>query len=320
MKKILCLMVSFIFLGLSIPAFAADDNIKGAVKLTRAERRAKKAEIKALKKKYKKISKNMAIIYALESIKTSPAKTVYRRIMGINQTQKPLKIEFKNLADINKIYTNSEAVGKMKWGRGHVYINDKHKKAPAEILAVSIAGMSVHTDKKNSVNEETYAWATEAVLWEYFSKLNPEIKNYESTLTEREEALKELYLKSPRDAKYIVNTVRKNNAHIKYQWESRGFTHREYKEKMAKLLEVHNDIQMMKNPAPEAEPVMEDNIEAVTNTVKQGDKEAANKNDAQSAPVLENANDADNTEKPEIDLKLYDVLRPDAPAAEGTSF
>lgn len=312
MKKALCLVLGIIFIGLSAPVFAADANIKGTVKLTRAERRAKKAEIKALKKKYKKISKDMPIIYALEEIKKSPAKTTYRRIVGINQTQKPMRIEFKNLADINKIYTNSETISKIKWGREHIYISDRHKKAPAETLAVSIAGMSVHTDKKNSVNEETYAWATEAVLWDYFSKLNPEIKNYDSTLTEREEALKTLYLKSPRDAKYIVNTVRKNNAHIKYQWESKGFTHREYKEKMQKLLEVHNDVKGMQISAPEAAPVEEVNSNA---DVKSADTAQTEVNaDKTCAPVVQNTENTENAdEKPEIDLKLYDVLRPDVP-------
>lgn len=226
----------------------------------------------------KKVSRNTKILDALVVLKESPAKNAYRRLLGDNSTHRPVKVKFKNLAKINEKYTNCDAVNKTKKHKSRIYISDKYKKAPPEIIAVSMAGMSVHEDKKNSINEETYSWALETVLWSYFTAKNPEIKNYSSSFTDREEALLKLYLKSPRDSKYIVNTVRKNNPHIRYKWESRGFSHREYKEKMGKLSEAYKEIQNMNNAivpvANETVKNTDDKAEECINTETVGEENA----------------------------------------------
>ena len=63
--------------------------------------------------------------------------------------------------------------------------------------------MPVHiNDKKDSVNEETYAWSVEAVVWGYLSRKNPDVLKQRSRLVNREEILRQQYEKSPRNAQY----------------------------------------------------------------------------------------------------------------------
>lgn len=289
MKNFICLVLCCVFLNFAAPAFAWQ----------------------RVEKPLRKVTRNLLIAEALKDLRESPAKITYRRILGNNNTQKPIKIKFKNLARINEKYTNYEMISKVKRKRAYIYINKKHKKAPSELLAASIAGLSVHDDKKNSVNEETYAWAVEAVLSDYFLKVNPDVVNYDSTITQRQAALRQLYSKSPRDAKYIVSTVRKNRGGIKYKWESKDYSYREYREKMAKLLNVYEEVKTM----PAFVPVSDTNAD----NTKEENKNATEINAVQNEEsctvdeqcIIDAAEQTKETapQKPEIDLKLYDIFQ-----------
>ena len=251
-KLILSFIMGAVFLGFSAPSHAAlfltqeqKDAKKAKKEAVKAEKLAKKAEkkrIKNLKKFYKPISSDMKIIDAMELMKTSPAIGSYEMITGDNYTEKPIKVEFENLSEIKKKYSNYDAVNRKKRGTLYIYVDKRHKNAPPEAIAALVSGIPVHiNDKKDSVNEESYAWAVEAVVWGYLSRKNPEAVKQRSRLVNREEILRQQYEKSPRNAQYIVETVRKKRGDIRYKWESPGYNHKQYTAKIKRLYDIYNN-------------------------------------------------------------------------------
>ena len=251
MKKIiLCLVICAIFLGFSAPSYAAltqmqKDAIKAKKESAKAEKLAKKAEkkrIKELRKTYKKVSSDMQIIDAMELMKKSPAIGSYEMIMGDNYKGEPIRVGFENLGEIRKKYTNFDAINKQKRGKLYIYVDKRHQAAPPEAIAALVSGMPVHLgDKKDSVNEEAYAWSVEAVVWSYLLKKNPDVVKQRSRLVNREEILREQYEKSPRNAQYVVETVRKKRGDIRYKWESAGYSHKEFDAKVKRLYGIYNN-------------------------------------------------------------------------------
>lgn len=275
MKKIIFgLIICLGLMNIQMPVFA--DNTKDIAKTqakarkaeikakkahAKVEARARKAEIKALKKTYKKVTGEVAIMRALELMKNSPAIGAYGKIMGDNPKLKPMKISYKNLGIMNVNYRNYNALSEAKLGGIHIYVNSKHKNAPIEAQSAAIAGVTAHVDKKESVNELVYAKTLEAFLWNYYLKKNPDLKKDNSTLTLRENHLLYLYKQYPRNSREIVNTVRKQRQDIKYIWESTGYTHREYADKMGKIYEAYLAVENL--PDEKFMPVLDYNEEPV---------------------------------------------------------
>ncbi len=251
MKKIIfTLMLCLGLINMSMAAYAADDPVKTRAKerkaeikaqkiQEKAERKAKKAEIKALKKTYKKITKDVPIMRALELMKDSPASGAYEKITGNNHTLKPMKIQYKNLGEVKAEYRNYNAMSDIKRKKITINVNSKHKDAPFEAQSAVLAGMTSFVDKKESVNELTYSKTLEAFLWNYYLKKNPDLAKDDSPLTINENRNLKLYKAYPRNAKEIQKVVRKQRPDIKYVWESTGYTHREYTEKMRKVYEAY---------------------------------------------------------------------------------
>ncbi len=251
MKKIVfSLILCLGLIGTLCPSYAADDILKENAKnkkaeakalkaQTRAANKAKKARIRELKKTYRKNTKEINIIYALELMKDSPASGAYEKIMGNNPTLNPMKIEYKNLAAIKPEYRNNNAMSKIKRKEIKILLNSKHKNAPYEAQSAALAGMTAHVDKKESVNELVYSKTLEAFLWNYYLKKNPNLKQNKSSLVVSENRNLRLYKKYPRNSKEIVTNIRKQRNDIKYVWESTGYTHKEYTDKMAKIYEAY---------------------------------------------------------------------------------
>ncbi len=91
-------------------------------------------------------------------------------ILGNNLSGKPVKIEFRDLGQINQEYATFDALGWKKGKNLYIYINNKHKNAPAGALAALLAHEALHQDEYNSLAEETYAWTMEAVVWNDITK------------------------------------------------------------------------------------------------------------------------------------------------------
>ena len=178
----------------------------------------------AYAKKYKKVTKDGAIMQALELMQTVQiARYSYNALMGNNLTEKPFKIEFRNIAEIRHEYSSFDALGWKKKGRLYIYINEKHRNAPPEALAALLAHEAIHQDEFASLNEETYAWALEAATWIKLAELNPKVEESISTLVTRENMLKKLFIKGDYTKKYIKKAVYTNPGYKNLPTRSPGF-------------------------------------------------------------------------------------------------
>ena len=67
--------------------------------------------IDSLADEYKKVSNQQIFHVALDMMKDTTAEFSRKAILGYNLTQKPIKIEFKDLSELNEAYKSYDAVG-----------------------------------------------------------------------------------------------------------------------------------------------------------------------------------------------------------------
>ena len=179
--------------------------------------------IDSLSEEYKKVSNDQLFHVALDMMKDTSAEFSRKAILGYNLTQKPIKIEFKDLSELNEAYKSYDAVGWKRKGKLYIYINPKHEYAPPGALAALLAHEALHQDEYNSLSEETYAWTMEANVWCEMLKRFPESNNLESPLVMRENILKQLLEKGNFTNKYIKKTVYANEGYKNLPLTSPGF-------------------------------------------------------------------------------------------------
>ncbi len=179
--------------------------------------------IKEIAGEYKKNSDFQIIFVALDMLKGTTGEFSRNAILGDNLTGKPVKIEFKNLAEINPSYESFDAVGWNRKGALFIYINPKHKEAPPGALAALLAHEALHQDEYNSLSEETYAWTMEATVWYEILQKYPELENVDSSLVRRENILKSLFEKGNYTNKYIKKNVYANKGYKGLPISSPGF-------------------------------------------------------------------------------------------------
>ena len=180
----------------------------------------------AYSKIYKKVTKDGAVMQALELMNSvNISKYSYRALMGNNLTQKPVKIEFRNLSEINPEYASFEALGwkDKKKDRLYIFINEKHRNAPAEAIAALLAHEAIHQDEINSLNEESFAWTLEAGTGMKLAEKNSSVYNHPSSLVTRENNLKKLFEKGDYTNKYIKKAVYTNPGYKNLSTRSPGF-------------------------------------------------------------------------------------------------
>lgn len=179
--------------------------------------------IDSISDEYKKVSKEQIFHVALDMMKGTTAEYSRKAILGYNLTQYPIKIEFKDLSEINESYATHDAIGWKKKGKLYIYINPKHSSAPPAALAALLAHEALHQDEYNSLSEETYAWTMEATVWCEMLKRFPKSNNIESALVTRENVLKQLLEKGNYTNKYIKKTVYANQGYKNLPLTSPGF-------------------------------------------------------------------------------------------------
>ena len=219
MKKIL--LIFSLFLLVSNSAIAAKyEPVPGQVKLP-----AKYTQeyIDSISEQYKDVSKEQIFHVALDMLKGTSGDFSRRAILGYNLTQNPVKIEFRDLSELNQAYASYDAVGWKKKNRLYIYINPKHEYAPPGALAALLSHEALHQDEYNSLSEETYAWTMEATVWCEMLKMFPESNNLESELVTRENVLKQLLEKGNYTNKYIKKTVYANQGYKDLPLTSPGF-------------------------------------------------------------------------------------------------
>lgn len=174
-------------------------------------------------KLYKKISKDDRIIQAIETMKGGLGDYSRRAILGENLTGKPVKVEFRDLAQLNPIYYNFDALGWKQKDQLYIFINQKHQDAPKEALASVLSHEAIHQDELNSINEETYCWTLEAAAWTEFTEKEPNLENINHPLVDRENTIKRLFMKGNYTDKYIRKSVMSNAGYQTLPSRSPGF-------------------------------------------------------------------------------------------------
>lgn len=179
--------------------------------------------LEQLKKEYKKISNDEVILVALDMMKNTNADFSRRAITGYNLTEKPVKIQFKDLSAIKEDYANFDALGWKKKNTLYIFINPRHADAPPAALAALLAHEALHQDEYNSLAEETYAWTMEAAVWCEMLEIYPESNDVQHPLLQRENTLKQLFEKGGYTNKYIKKTVYANKGYQNLPQTSPGF-------------------------------------------------------------------------------------------------
>lgn len=220
MKRIIILTAAFI-LASNISFGAQLEPVPGNVILPQ---KYTQEYIDTLAPEYKKVSNEQIFHVALDMMKGTSADYSRKAILGYNLTQQPVKIEFKDLSELNEAYGTFDAVGWKKKGKLYIYINPKHRNAPPGALAALLAHEALHQDEYNSLSEETYAWTMEATVWCEMLKRYPESNNLESALVMRENVLKQLLEKGAYTNKYIKKTVYANEGYKNLPLTSPGFS------------------------------------------------------------------------------------------------
>lgn len=222
MKRLKNFLIIFLFLGVFNPVFSADitpipHNITLPEKYTQDY-------IEDLALEYKNITDSELIMVALDMMKDTQADYSRKAILGYNLTQKPIKIEFKDLSQLNENYSSYDAVGWKKRHRLYIYINPKHDNAPPAALAALLSHEALHQDEYNSLSEETYAWTMEANVWNEMIRIYPESNDFDSPLVSRENTLKQLLEKGRYTNKYIKQVVYSKEAYRNLPLTSPGFS------------------------------------------------------------------------------------------------
>jgi len=172
---------------------------------------------------YSSVTNNSKFIQALDLMDGTSASWAKKAILGNNASGLPMKLEFKNLADISPDYANFDALGWKKGKQLYIFINNKHQNAPAEALASLLSHEAVHQDELCSLEEETYAWGYEADVWTQMKAKNPMAAQIQCPLTERLNTLSRLFTSANHTTSSIRNLVYSNPGYKGLPIHSPGF-------------------------------------------------------------------------------------------------
>lgn len=162
-------------------------------------------------------SREEAILKAFSLMKDGAAEESLRRIVG-----KPMRVVFKDMKAIHKSLKNYDA---LSWissqGEQVLFLNEKHRNAPAEALAALIAHEAMHDDPQNSINEEIQSWAHEAIVWREMKAHNPNLARIPAgmySLVDRENRIETEYSRHT-----LASFVRENPGYQGLPETSPGF-------------------------------------------------------------------------------------------------
>lgn len=223
MKYKKLLVIAALFSGLAAtPAFAGKAPDVGPMPNTYPAKYTQ-YYINRITPTYKAVGKEQVFYVALDMLKGTNGEFSRNAILGNNLSGRPVKIEFRNLAEINKDYEPFDALGWKKGKQLYIYINPRHKDAPPGAIAALLSHEALHQDEFNSLAEETYAWTMEASVWTELVKMYPESNNEIHPLVVRENMLKKLFERGNYSNRYIKKEVMTNPGYKNLPSTSPGF-------------------------------------------------------------------------------------------------
>lgn len=178
-----------------------------------------------------------------ELLKDTPVKDiVYSALKGENITHFPISLVYENFSKEKKYkqikgYKYIYVAGWKKGDLLYISVNEKCKNAPNEAIASAIAGVTVHQDLDLSINEETYSYFIKGMLWNYFSDINPNLKNDKSTLVNDLNVYASI-VNEENGIEKIKDIQRKK--HPNFKQESLGFSDEELTEKITNIKKLFN--------------------------------------------------------------------------------
>lgn len=213
----------FVLLFVNMVSLAVTDDITSQIVPKQYPKKYTPVYIKQITPNYKSVGSEEIFYVALDILKDTTGMFSRNAILGNNLSQRPIKIEFKDLGQINPNYATFDALGWKKGKKLYIYISNRHKDAPAGAIAALLSHEALHQDEFNSLAEETYAWTMEAVVWDEILKMYPEANDTSSPLVVRENTLKKLLEKGNYTNKYIKKSVMQNEGYKGLPSYSPGF-------------------------------------------------------------------------------------------------
>lgn len=213
----------FVLLFVNMVSLAVTDDIISQIVPKQYPKKYTPVYIKQITPNYKSVGSEEIFYVALDILKDTTGMFSRNAILGNNLSQRPIKIEFKDLGQINPNYATFDALGWKKGKKLYIYISNRHKDAPAGAIAALLSHEALHQDEFNSLAEETYAWTMEAVVWDEILKMYPEANDTSSPLVVRENTLKKLLEKGNYTNKYIKKSVMQNEGYKGLPSYSPGF-------------------------------------------------------------------------------------------------
>ena len=223
LKKTLCTLIAAQIIA-SAPVFAIGKKNDPVVVPKNFPEKYNAQYIETITPEYKVVGKDYIFYVALDMLKGTNGDFSRKAILGNNLSQRPVKIEFKDLGTINPEYSSFDALGWKKGKNLYIFINPRHKDAPPGALAALLSHEALHQDEYNSLAEETYAWTMEASVWCEILTAYPESEQDNlHPLVVRENTLKKLFEKGNYSNKYIKKTVHSNKGYQNLPATSPGF-------------------------------------------------------------------------------------------------
>jgi len=176
---------------------------------------------------YSAVTESSKFIQALNLMDGTSAEWAKRAILGDNITHRPIKIMFKDLGKISQAYATFDALGwRGEDGQLYIFISKRHMDSSPEALASILSHESIHQDEFSSIEEETYGWCYEAVVWSQMKKKKPQLNDYsygEDSLVDRLNTLEKMFKTSGNTDKEIRHAVSINPGYSGLPTYSPGF-------------------------------------------------------------------------------------------------
>lgn len=124
------------------------------------------------------IDKSIELLNTIES-----GKTYYQSIKGANRYGKPINIKYANISNFGYDSTRAFAITFVINKQLYIYIDNRFRKEPPEIIAIIVAGETIHMDKKTSKVEALCELGIETTLYRDFLKNNPSLAENKESIT-----------------------------------------------------------------------------------------------------------------------------------------
>ena len=124
------------------------------------------------------INKSIELLNTIES-----GKIYYQKIKGANCYGKPMVVKYANISNFGYDSTKAFAITFVINKQLYIYIDNRFRKEPPEIIALIAAGESIHTDKKSSRVEALCELGIETTLYRDFLTKNPSLAEDKESLT-----------------------------------------------------------------------------------------------------------------------------------------